>query len=352
MQMKVIKSGLVLAIMAFLLMGVLSACQEEKVIVIEPTEDQAIKPNSETAALVTSVALRDGSYDDIIDRASCLSLVFPVQVIANGVEVTVNSENDLKIIENIFGASNLDEDWLEIQFPIIAIFPNHTQVTIASKQALDDIIAACATAGDTDIECIDFSYPIKVTRYNYGTQTADVFTIDDDKALFNFFENLKEEDLAGFFLPITMVYSTGAEVMVADIGTLTSAIKDAADDCDEGDHYDDPNEIEFGDVLTQGEWIVTYFFEGGEDQTDDFEDFTFTFSSSGTFSASNGSTVYQGEWETEFDDDEIELELDFDDSGPLDELDDDWILIDFSADRIRLKDSSDGNTTYLTFERP
>lgn len=350
--MKVIKAELVLRILVLLFVGILSGCQEEKVIVVEPTEDQAVKPNSETASLVTSVARRDGSDDDIIDRASCVSLVFPVNVKANGTEVTVNTLDDLKIIENIFGASTVDEDRLEIQFPIIAVFPNHTQITISSKQNLDEIIASCAQTGDADIECIDFRFPIKVTRYNVASQTAEVFTIQDDKALFNFFGYLKEEDLAGFNFPITMVYSTGAEVTVSDIITLNSVIKDAVDDCDENDHYEDPHEIEFADVLVQGEWIVTYFFEDGEDQTEDFEDFTFTFLSNGTFTASNGSAQYQGEWETEFDDDEIELELDFDDSGLLDELDDDWILIDFSADRIRLKDSSDGNTTYLTFERP
>lgn len=36
----------------------------------------------------------------------------------------------------------------------------------------------------------------------------------------------------------------------------------------------------------------------------------------------------------------------------LDELDEDRNLIDFSADRIRRKDSSDGDITDLTSERP
>jgi len=350
--MKVINAELVLTILVLLFFGVLSGCQEEKVIVVEPTEDQAIKPNSETASLVTSVVLRDGSDDDIIDRASCLSLVFPLNVNANGNDVSVNTLDDLKIIEDIFSASTVDDDRLEIQFPIMAVFPNHTQVTIPNKQSLDEIIASCAQTGDADIECLDFRFPIKVTRYNVGTQTAEVFTIQDDKALFNFFEYLKDDDLAGFYFPITMVNSSGAEVTLSDLNTLNSLIKDAADDCDENDRYEDPLEIEFADLLVQGEWVVTYFFEDGEDQTGDFKDFTFTFTSNGTFTASNGFTQYQGEWETELDDDEIELELDFDDSGPLDELDGDWIIIDFSADRIRLKDSSDGNTTYLTLERP
>ncbi len=350
--MKIISAELVLTILVLVFVGILSGCQEEKVIVVEPTENQAVKPNSETASLVTSVARRDGSDDDIIDRASCVSLVFPVTVIANGTEVKVNSLDDLEIIENLFAASTMDEDRLEIQFPIIAIFPNHTQVTIPSKQNLDEIIASCAQNGDADIECIDFRFPIKVTRYNVGSQTAEVFTIQNDKELFNFFGYLKEDDLVGFYFPIIMVNSSGAEVTLSDISTLSSLIKDAEDDCDEDDHYEDPREIEFADVLVQGEWVVTYFFEDGEDQTDDFEDFSFTFLTNGTFTASDGSLQYQGEWETEFDDDGIELELDFDDGGPLDELDEDWILIDFGADRIRLRDSSDGNTTYLTLERP
>ena len=49
--MKVIKAELVLRILVLLFVGILSGCQEEKVIVVEPTEDQAVKPNSETASL-------------------------------------------------------------------------------------------------------------------------------------------------------------------------------------------------------------------------------------------------------------------------------------------------------------
>jgi hypothetical protein len=347
------KTKLVLAIGLLLLAGLLGGCQEEKVNVVQPPEDQAIKYNSETAALVTSVARRDGSYDDIIDGASCISVVLPVDVIANGVQVTVNTVEDIDTIEDIFSASSVDDDRLEIEFPILGIFPNHTQIMIDSKQTLNELIAECSIVGDADIECIDFLYPIKISLYNSSSQTADVITIRDDKELFNFFGYLKEADLVGFFFPITMVSSIGAEITVTDISSLNKLITEAEDDCDEDDHYKGPDELELAEILTQGAWIITYFFEDGDDKTSDYENFTFNFSSNGTFTASNGPIVYGGEWEIDLDDDEIELELDFDnDDSPLDELDEDWILIDFNGERIRLKDSSGGNTTFLTFERP
>jgi hypothetical protein len=46
---------------------------------------------------------------------------------------------------------------------------------------------------------------------------------------------------------------------------------------------------------------------------------------------------------------QLELELDFSDASPLDDLDDDWDVIEFDNTIIKLNDDDDD---YLTFERP
>jgi hypothetical protein len=64
--------------------------------------------------------------------------------------------------------------------------------------------------------------------------------------------------------------------------------------------------------------------------------------------------VVEGTWDSNGDDGSLELDLNFGEMEPLEELMDDWDLIEFDDTIIKLKDVSggDGTIDYLTFERP
>ena len=80
----------------------MSACQEEYEEVGGGNEEQTIAANSSTAILIQNTSSNDGSYDNIVDGASCFAVQFPYTVNVNGVEVTIDSKEDLEVVEEIF----------------------------------------------------------------------------------------------------------------------------------------------------------------------------------------------------------------------------------------------------------
>ena len=48
------------------------------------------------------VAINDGSVDNILDRANCFTIKYPVTVNANSEDVTVNNEAELNDVEAMF----------------------------------------------------------------------------------------------------------------------------------------------------------------------------------------------------------------------------------------------------------
>jgi hypothetical protein len=338
-----------------LLVCSLSGCQQDEDEIITPPADQVI--DSEMTDLLKRISLKDGSSDNIIDRASCITLVFPLKVSVNGIKVALNNIDDLGIVEDILDELIDDDDKIEIQFPINVILENYGKIKVENKSDLNDLIKNCVEGGsDDDIECLDFNYPFEVALYKPDNQVADVITITSDEELYTFFVDLKNNDLANFIFPVSITLADGTRISVTDNKTLKDIIKNGIEDCDEDDDYDyhDDDDIDddaFVTILTDGEWIITYFFEDGDDGTSDVEEFTFTFAMNGTFTAVNATTQVQGTWEIRDDDGKPELRLDIDDDD-LDGLDENWKIMNFTSDKIRLRDSSGGNPTYLTFERP
>ncbi|MBA4053116.1 MAG: hypothetical protein C0490_00230, partial [Marivirga sp.] len=173
--------------------------------------------------------------------------------------------------------------------------------------------------------------------------------------LYHFLADMRNEDLASFIFPVSLVLTDGSFVSVENNSELRDIIKNSVGKCDEdddNDHNDDDDidEVAFVNILTEGEWIVSYFFDDGEDETSNYEQYTFTFAANGTFTANNATSQFLGEWEIR-DDGKPELRLNIDEDA-LDELGENWKVMNFSTERIKLRDSTGGNPTYLTFERP
>ncbi len=334
----------------------LGGCQEEVIEIIDPQNDSTIGADSPVAVLVEKTSMKDGSSDNIIDNSSCSSVVLPVTVIANGAQLVINSEDDFRLIERIFDESNTDKDSLEFIFPITVILADHTEITISKHDELEDLVEDCIEGGgDDDIECLDFIYPINISIYDGTNQVLEVIIIHNDEELFALFESLKDESFVSFDFPLTLLVDS-TEVLVNDNDELEDLIEEVADDCDEDDdndfNDDDIDDSELIAVLLDGPWAVTYFFDD-VDETAQFSGYIFGFFKDSLAIAIKDGIISGGAWKTYGDDGSLELELDFGTESPLDELEDDWDIIEFGEDIIRLKDTSgDGSEEFLTFERP
>ncbi|WP_412559972.1 hypothetical protein [Winogradskyella sp. MIT101101] len=456
-----------------------TSCRTEDDVAIDPPTEDTIEANSTIANLMANVAINDGSFDNIIDNASCLSVQLPVTVTVNGIEVTVNDDDGYEDIEDIIDLFDDDVDSIEITYPITVILADYSTVIVNSDAELAALTVDCPgeNEDDDDIECIDFQYPITASIYNENNDLINTITINNDNDMYDFIDDLDDFTAVTINFPITVVLADGNSLTINTVQELENAIENADDTCDEDDDNDfddddcdncttseldmvfadctewtvdklerndndlednyvgyvfefnsdgtilvtqganmfngtweadgsgnniavtinvtglsdfndtwnlheidqDPGEVKvdlrLGDdrlrfesdcssdggvddstlvsALTNGDWYVTYFFDD-TDETADFADYTFNFASDNTATATNTSGTTNGSWATTSGDQtQLGLILNFGTSMPLDELEDDWDVLEVTNDIIRLKDISggDGSEDFLTFER-
>ena len=134
-------------------------------------------------------------------------------------------------------------------------------------------------------------------------------------------------------------------------------------DDDDGSNQDNSQEIaQIETTVESGNWIVTSYIDSGNDETNDFNNFTFTFGANGSLTATNGSTTYNGTWsvtDSNSSDDSNDNDIDFNiffsvsDDHDFDDLNDDWDIISHSDSMISLRDVSggDGSIDTLVFEK-
>ncbi|WP_034259251.1 hypothetical protein [Altibacter lentus] len=324
------------------------SCQKEEDEFIDETNEETITANSTVTQLLIRSSENAGDFDDIIDGNSCASVVLPVTVFANGQEVVITDEDDYDIVEAIFNQFPNDEDTLEIQFPITIILEDFTQVVVNSQTELDAIIAACDGDIDDSIGCVDFVYPITFFIYDSNQQQIGTTTVNSDIELYQFLSNLNSDEYISIDFPISVIVN-GEVLPVVNNQELIDIISNA--DCDDSSNDDPIDNTQFVSDLTSGVWYITYYFDD-YDETSDFNGYEFNFSTDNTATATNGNNTVNGTWNLTSGS-TPDLELFFGTNDPLDELDDDWDIIEATSEIIRLKDVSggDGSTDYLTFER-
>ncbi|MBK9319141.1 MAG: hypothetical protein IPM91_10180 [Bacteroidetes bacterium] len=106
--------------------------------------------------------------------------------------------------------------------------------------------------------------------------------------------------------------------------------------------------------MTQGKWRVTLYNDSGNDETNHFSGYEFTFSSGGSVTASkSGAATVTGTWSTSVDDSQNKLYLTFTTNNDFIEITDDWHILQQTSAKIQLEDVSGGNggTDLLTFEK-
>lgn len=342
-NMKIKKSILMLVA----IFGLLISCQKESSQIIDDTNEDTISANSVTTDLLTRVTQNPGSWDDIIDDSSCASIVFPVTVIANGQEIILQNIGDIAQVEAIFNQFPNDTDVLEIVFPITIELWDYTQVTVTSEADLQDIIDTCASnsEGNNEITCIDIVYPITIFTYNIQQEQTGTVTINSSQELFQFLITLDQDTLYSIDFPISVIVNGETQQV-----NSTQELQNLIEQCDNSGSNPSDDPVAFETNLTTGVWYVTYYFDD-YDETSDFQGYEFAFASDGTAVAQNGTYTVDGVWDY-IQENNPKLDLYFGETNPFDELDDDWEIIEYDENIIRLRDvSGDGSIDYLTFER-
>lgn len=339
--MKKLKINLLL-VLAILFIA--SSCQKEDEEFIDENNPEILTADSSLSNLLRSASQNNGTLDNIIDGSDCITLEYPVTVIANGQKVTLENEEDIALVEAIFNQFSGDQDTLEILFPITVSFEDYLQLTLQNQAELDALIASCDDTVINTFACVDFLYPITLFTFNSNNEQTGTVNITNEQELFLFFFQLDPDTFIEIQYPVTVIVN-GNNIVVNTNQELINAIEQA--DCS----GNTASNTDFEAIVTNGNWYVNYFFDD-IDETGDFSPYTFTFNTDGSALAAASSGNTNGTWSFISDSSIDKFDLFFGTTDPLEELDEDWEIIEVSETIIRLKDvSGDGSIDYLTFGR-
>ncbi len=325
-----------------------TSCQEEFE-EVGGDEQETIAASSNTATLIENTVTQDGSFDNIVDSASCFAVNFPYTVEVNGIEITIDSKEDLHTIEEIFDEFDTDEDILDILFPITITFGDFSELVIENFEQLRELADQCTEGGDDDdIECIDFVYPITLFTFDVDEQLTGEVSVSSDKELRRFFAGLEDDELVSVQFPITLKKFDGSEIVLDSNAELAAALERAKDECDEDDD-DDFNDDDFtkerlDHLLVECPWEIREVLRMSVDQTEQYLENTLTFSEDGsvTYQGPAGGMV-TGEWSTRVTDHGIALNLVFE---QLIDFTLEWFVYEIGDHKIKLYSDS-GNKIIL-----
>ncbi|NND24816.1 MAG: hypothetical protein HKO00_02215 [Flavobacteriaceae bacterium] len=333
-----------LIILSLFALFTFTSCQNE-VIEVTDNSEETIAPNSAVANLMRSTASNDGSVDDVLDSANCISVNLPVTIIVNNITITINTLEDLEIIQELFDEYGDDEDVLEFLFPITIILNDYTPIVIENYEQLQNFIDECTDDNDV-IECVDFVYPISFSIYNSDFQIIDTVIIENDEALYDFLEELENNPNGGAILaslnfPVSLVYANGDIVEVNSNQELEAAINAAEVECD--DIVDVCHADEVAMYLTDCFWRIAAY--NNDNNLDDYELY---FGEDGLLTIIAGNNVvYNGNWSLDETDAGLVLVLDTD----WQDLNGNWLIVDCDDDRFELIQETTGAIAEVVIER-
>lgn len=147
--------------------------------------------------------------------------------------------------------------------------------------------------------------------------------------------------------------------LISTVICLVASIFSCSSD-DSGNSTTIPTQSEVVNTMNSGTWRITNYVDSGNNETNDFTGYNFTFNTNNVLMATNGTNEYIGVWSVTNDnsnDDSPSNDLDFNISftGPekFIELSDDWDIVSRTSTKLVLIDVSGGNggTDNLTFEK-
>ncbi|WP_225036037.1 hypothetical protein [Winogradskyella sp. SM1960] len=343
--MKTIKPLLFALVGLFLTM---TSCRTEDDLSIDPPTESTLQANSVLASQIQQVTMNDGSIDNIVYNANCFTIQLPISVTINGVELTITNIDDYDDLEDILDEFDDDDDTIDIEFPITIIFADYTETQVNSLDQLEDYADDCNDENefDDDIECLDFVYPISASVFNTNNEVIETLTFTNDYDLYEFIDDIDEDDLIGFEFPISIVIADGTEIVINNFNELDDAIDEFDDDCDEDDDFDygdddcnncTPSQLQ--SVLTAcSDWHIDELERNDNDLENNYNGYLFNFFADETVTVAWSGNSASGTWVINGTGNDITVTFDipgFDDINTtwhLDEIDNDNddVEIDFA----------------------
>ena len=193
---------------SLVLVMVLMSCQEEQLTVVEDQEEAPLALDSQLVGLMRSVSSHDGSLDDVVDRSSCFSIVFPYVCSIEGVEYEVNSELDLQPFT--------EYDVLTPIFPITIAYLDHSREVIEDLETYQERIAQCAdgSLNNDAIVCVDFEYPVTLALYHSDIANFETIVLNHDLDTFSALELFSDDTIANIEYPILISFPNGGYIEI------------------------------------------------------------------------------------------------------------------------------------------
>ena len=138
--------------------------------------------------------------------------------------------------------------------------------------------------------------------------------------------------------------------------------------CDSDDDGNAPidNSAEIAAIIStaqDGTWRISSYIDSGQDETSDYNGYSFLFASNGTLTATSLTATRTGTWsvtddsnsnDDSNDDNDIDFNILFavaNEDDIFDDLNDDWDVVSYTNTQIQLRDVSggDGSVDTLTF---
>lgn len=145
--------------------------------------------------------------------------------------------------------------------------------------------------------------------------------------------------------------------LLAALFMLNVASMCSSDD-DNSNSSQDPTPVI--NTVNNGTWRITFFEDSGNNETNHFTGYNFTFGSGNVLSATNGTNTYNGTWSVTNDDssddspsNDLDFNIAFSAPANFTDLTEDWNIITYTSTKIQLIHVSGGNggTDYVTFEK-
>jgi hypothetical protein len=325
-------------------------CQkEEEEIITDTPPTESIRMGSPLAGLISRNSQNPTALDNVLDNTSCFSVVLPVTVTINGNQLTVNDQSDYQTVQDVIDTTS-GNDIVNFTYPITIRYQNFATEVINSASELNDAIDDCdEDDGLDEIDCVFINYPIVINIYNISTQTTNTLTITSNAQLYNFISGLSNGVIAAIVYPISATNSNAQNVVINNNTELESFFENSIDDCDDNGGIGNPA---FTTVLTTGTWHVSYFFDDDDDETSNYNGYNFTFFGNSSIEVTKDNATTLGTWTTFVDSGFTKLNLIFDEDN-LEDLEEDWVILEYNSTVIRLKHISggDGSIDYLNFTK-
>lgn len=316
----------------------LTACQEEAETQVYDTS-HSLTRDASLSVLIKRVTQQPTNFDNILDGTDACSVVLPVNITLNNQYIHVASQSDFAYVKSVKEMSTADDDVVHFAYPIQLKRPDYSEIQIVSEQQYNNFLATYSTeTNNREISCVGFKFPLQVKLYNTASQVATTRSLTENRQVYNFVSSLTDNEIYSLSYPLEMQKPDGNYTAVARNSELQSFIESNINTCNNQNQL-----LTLTEVLTTGIWRISSYIDDNRDETHEFNGYTFVFATNQTTVATKSNVSTYGTWQSYPDSGRTKLQLYYQGGGTLNNLEEDWVVVEYTAQTIKLSHVSGGN---------